>query len=125
MKLASGAELEIQPAPFADAKALFQAFLEEARGVEIKGGVEMGDVLKNIFCSAFASAKLEAALYKCLERSRYNKLKIVPDLFEDVKAREDYLEVCYLVAEENLRPFTKSLYARFKDLLKRIESIHA
>jgi hypothetical protein len=125
MKLASGAELKLLPAPFPEAKALLQAFLEEAKGIDIKGKEELPNVLKNVFCSAFSSPKLDAALAKCMERCQYRGLKITEEAFEAVENRQDYLEVCYLVAEENLKPFTKSLYAKFVDLLKKIESIQA
>lgn len=125
MKLGSGAELKVNPAPFTEAKALLQAFLEEAKAVEIKGQSEMANVLKNVFCAAFSSPKLEAALWTCMGRSTYNSLKIVPEIFEEMKAREDYMEICYLVAEENLKPFTKSLYAKFVDLSQKISSFQA
>ncbi len=126
MKTSNGAELRLTAAPFDDALALLHAFLKEAKGVEIKQGKEeLPNVLKNVFCSAFSSPELLRALNVCMERCLYKGQKIVPGIFEDLKAREDYLEICYLVAEENLKPFTKSLYAQFADLLKKIENIPA
>jgi hypothetical protein len=76
MKLASGAELKLLPAPFPEAKALLQAFLEEAKGIDIKGKEELPNVLKNVFCSAFSSPKLDAALAKCMERCQYRGLRL-------------------------------------------------
>lgn len=125
MKLGSGAELKLNPAPFVDAHALLKAFLAEAKGIDVKGDGEMANMMKNVFCAAFTSPSLEAALKKCMEKCTYNAQKIVDDTWEPLQARGDYLEVCYLVAEENLKPFTKSLYAQFTGLLKRIESIQA
>ncbi len=125
MKTMSGSELVLAPAPFADAKALLTAFLKEARGVEIKGREELPNLMKNIICAAVTSPEMDAALAKCMERCRYRGLKIVADTFEAIDARQDYLEVCYLVAEENLRPFMNSLYAKFVELSKKLESFQA
>jgi hypothetical protein len=126
MKTSTGAELRINAAPFEESLELLHAFLEEAKAVEIKAGKEhLPNVLKNVFCGAFSSPKLRVPLWKCMERCLYKGVKITPAAFEDVKAREDYMEICYLVAEENLKPFTKSLYAQFEELLKKIESLPA
>lgn len=125
VKLASGATLKIGDAPFPEAKALFQAFLVEARSIPLVKWDEQVNVMKDIFCAAFASEKLEAALWVVMGRSQYNGLSITAAVFEPKKAREDFVEVCYLVAQENLQPFTKSLYAKFKEIFKLVESIQA
>lgn len=117
MGLPSGAKLKIQPAPFAESKALFQAILEEMASLKLDMEAEIdGNFLKDLFCVGLSSKKIDAALAPCVRRCLYNGQKITDDLFEDEKARGDYIDVIYEVAKENVLPFTKSLYAQYKRL---------
>lgn len=125
MLIASGAEVKIAAADIEDSWALFQAFLKIGLTVPVKSGDELPNTLKDIFCASLASKELHGLLMVCANKCTYNGLKIEQSMFQSVKAREDYLEVLYLVAEANLKPFTKSLYARFKDILSKIENIQA
>lgn len=122
-KLSSGAVLKVSPAPFADAKALYQAVLAEARTVGFTGKTELPVVLKDVFCISFSSRVIEACLWECFKRCQYNAgsgdLKIDKDTFEPLAARGDYVEVCMIVGEENIGPFVKSLYAEYKKLLDK------
>lgn len=114
MKLPSGAELRITLAPFSDSKALYQAFLEEIKGLKVESSTEIDtNFIKDIFCVGLASKKLEVALWKCMERALYNNLKITEATFEPVEARQDYMLVCFEVAKENIAPFTKTLMPLF------------
>lgn len=123
--LSSGVVLKITLAPLDDAKALLDAMLEEATGVEIRGSSEFGDLCKNMLAKGISSKKVDAAFKKCLTRCAYNGQKIDADTFQGRKAREDYLDVMYEVVMENISPFTKSLYARFSDMLVRMGTILA
>lgn len=123
MKLESGAEVKIVPADIEDSWELLQTFAREGLSIQVLAGDEQANVLKNLFCSTLSSKALHQALLKCALRCTYNGLKIEPGVFQEVKAREDYLEVLYLVAEANLKPFTKSLYARFKGILEQLEKL--
>jgi hypothetical protein len=111
-KLPSGAILKFNIAPFAEGKALYQAVLEEFRGLKL---------FKDLFCVALSSSKIEAALNKCIERALYNDLKIGKDTFEDVEARQDYIPLCFEIAKENIAPFAKSLYAEYKPLWEKAQ----
>jgi hypothetical protein len=114
MKLPSGAELRITLAPFSDSKALYQAFLEEIKGLKVESSTEIDtNFIKDIFCVGLASKKFEVALWKCMERALYNNLKITENTFEPVEARQDYMLVCFEVAKENIAPFTKTLMPLF------------
>lgn len=117
-KLPSGAVLKIQVAPFSDSKALYQAILEEMKGVVVTKDTDMSSVFKDVACIGFSSKKIEAALWKCFERCTYDSgkgaLKIDSDSFEPVKSRDDYMAVCLNVAKENIAPFVKSLFAEYK-----------
>lgn len=122
VKLPSGAELAFNPAPFMDSKALYQALLEELRGVALTVDLDLEaevptDLIKNLFCAGFASKKIEMALWECFKRARYNGQKITQDTFEPVEAREDYAIVCIEVAKENIAPFAKSLMSGYGPLL--------
>lgn len=121
--LASGAVLHLQEAPFSEAKALYQAVLDELKPVRLNSHESNFDFFKDVACYAFSSPKIERALDKCLERCRYNEFKIDKNTFEGSGPRKDYVEVCILVAKENLEPFFQSLFAgwkQFSDLTEKV-----
>lgn len=124
--LPSKAVLKIQPAPFADSKALYMTLLEEAKTLKMdpEANVDV-NLFKDIFCVGFSSKKVEAAVWKCMEKCLYNDMKILGDTFEPESAREDYMTVMFEVAQENIRPFTKSLYAQFKVFSGMMASVPA
>lgn len=120
--LPSGAILEIGLSPFASSKALYQACLEEGKGLELDPKAEVdANLFKDIFCVGLSSKKIEACLWKCMEKSLYNEMKITEDTFEPVEARDDYLTVCFEVAKANIMPFTKSLYAQYSPILAMLK----
>lgn len=112
--LPSGAILRINSAPFADSKALYQAMLAEMKGVSFSAKGDMGNMLKNFFCASFSSPVVERALSKCMQRCTVNESKIDDDTFEPAERRQDYTIVCSEVAQENVGPFLKSLFADFR-----------
>lgn len=118
VELPSGAKLKITLSPFAVSKALYMALLEEAKGLSFNTKMEVGTLYKDIFCAGFSSPKIEKCIWACLERCTYNTgngdLRITQDTFEPANARQDYLSVCMEVAQENVGPFMKSLYAEFR-----------
>lgn len=119
--LPSGKILKISPAPFADSKALYQAFVAETRNIKIESGTPMASVYKDLFCIGFSSPVVEEKFWICAARCLYNGLKITKDSFEPVEAREDFTEVCLEVAKENINPFVKNLYARYLEILELAE----
>lgn len=121
VKLPSGSVLKVSPAPFEDAKALFQAMAAEMKGVELSSSREITDMLKDLFFIGFSSKYIERCLEKCMERCLYNGVRINADTFEPIDARQDYLTVMAEVATENLGPFLKSLFAKFREVLTTIE----
>lgn len=126
----SGAILQINAAPFAQAKALYQALLREARGIQFSSKMELSALYKDLFCVGFSSPEIERALWECMELCTYNyngkgDLKIDKDSFEPVGARDDYMVVCMEVTKENVLPFVKSLYAEYKNFMGMIDNILA
>ena len=114
VKMPSGATLKITPAPFSESKALYQALLREVKGIPINKDMPMVELYKSLYTSAFSSAEVEKALWPCMSRCLYNDLKVTPDTFEPVEARQDYEQVCIEVAKENAGPFANRLYAELK-----------
>ncbi len=120
VSLPSGAELEITLAPFTEGERLFSAVAECIKGVKIDANAEIENLtsningIKDIFLSCLTSEKMKEAILACLKRCTYNKQRITSwDIFDDIKAREDYLSVCWEVVKFNLSPFTKNLISKF------------
>lgn len=127
VKLPSGAILKITPAPFADARALYQAVMEEAKGLKLDPNADVDvNLYKDLFCVGLTSKKIESALWDCFKRCTYDSgagdLKITTDSFEPVERRDDYLTVCFEVAKENVQPFMKSLYAQYSQILGTVQN---
>lgn len=126
VSLPSGAKLDIQAAPFVDAKALYQTILAEFRGFSFDSTTDMAAVFKEIACIGFSSTAVEKCIWKCLERCLYTatdgpeagaQSKITTGTFDPVERREDYIKVCIEVARENVGPFMKSLFAQYNQAL--------
>lgn len=107
-KLESGAVLVVNAAPFSESKKLYQVFLEETKGVAFKSDVSF---FKDMACSLFGSKAFDSALSECMKRCTYNGHQVTDALFESEENRADYVAVCLEVAQENLVPFTKALFA--------------
>lgn len=111
----SGAILEINLAPFADANALNKAVAKELLKIKIDKDLELEDpnFIKDLVCTAISSDEIMGALWSCFKRCTYNNLKINQDSFESEEARGDYFNVCKEVLIGNLAPFGKSLLSQF------------
>lgn len=120
-KLSSGAVLKYHLSSFDNGNELFQAVTSELKDLRIHGNQEIDhDFIKNMACAAVSSKKIQAALWACFDKCLYNGAPITKATFEPKDARSDYLEVCKIVAWENLEPFTKSLYSEFATLLGQV-----
>lgn len=127
IKLPSGATLKISVIPFAAAKALYQAILEEARSVKFDASTDMASVIKELVCVGFSSKKVEVTLWECMKRCLYNSgngdLKIDDSTFEPATARQDYSLICLEVIMECISPFMKGLSAELGRVITMITSI--
>jgi hypothetical protein len=125
IKLPSGAILKISNIPFATAKALYQAILEENRSLTV--GVDLKQLIKDMICIGFSSQKIDLCMKECLSRCIYNDgkgdLKIDDSTFESEKARADYVIVCLEVMQETVAPFMKGLSVAFDRALSMVPSI--
>ena len=122
VNLPSGAVLKVNVAPFADAKALYQAVLEELKGVHFDSSTDLTALFKDIAFAGFASKKIELCLDQCFKRCLYNELKIDKATFEPVDARQDYVVVCIAVAKANIAPFLNGLLVEFKQFTQKTAS---
>lgn len=129
VNLPSGATLRIQLSPFVDAKNLYQAMLREIKKIKVSEDMKMGGLFKNLFCAGFSSPEVEAALWKCFQRCAYRGPrvgdqfeKIGEDTFEPESARHDYFHVCAEVAQDNVGPFMKPLYAQYQSVVETMQS---
>lgn len=121
--LPSGAKLEITVAPFRISKALYQAMADEAKALKLDPAAEVDvNFWKDLFCIGVASPAIEDKIWACLDRATYNGLKITQETFEPIEARDDYLTACFEVAQDNVRPFTKSLFVRYSVLFQGLLS---
>jgi hypothetical protein len=126
VKLPSGAILSIGLAPFKDGRALYQAVFDEMKFLKLDPSVEIdANFYKDLFCMVTSSKKIEVALWKCMEKSLYNRNRITEDTFEPEGARDDYMTLCYEIAKENIFPFAKSLYAQYGHILGLIRKDQA
>lgn len=123
VKLISGATLNITLASFSEGHNLFKSFSKELEQANLDPNGDLFNPLaiKNLFCRLSWSDEFQNCLWECMKRATYNKEKITPDLFEDAKKREDFIEVCTEVGAFNLAPFMKSLYAKYLPTLSMIK----
>lgn len=117
IQLPSGNVLQVDAAPFKDARRLYQAIGGEFLRVDLLDKDDWTNTVKNVLCAGASSLAIEKALEPCLKRCVYNGNKITEETFEPVEAREDYFDICVEVTKENVSPFTKSLFAQFKLLV--------
>ena len=106
VRLPSGAKLVVNAAPFAEAKYLWQACAKELAHLKLSTLTEMGvDFVKNLFCIATGSMRIEKALRPCLGRCLYNGTRIDDATFEKEDARQDFFPVMEEVLKANVLPF--------------------
>ena len=129
VSLPSGAELEITLAPFLEGERLFSATAECLKSVSIDGNLDLEDLsssfnsLKNAILACLTSKEMKEALLSCLKRCSINRQRITSwDIFDDIKARQDYLTVCWEVVKFNLTPFTRNLFSKFSMSLGQINT---
>jgi len=134
--LDSGAKLSLTLCSFAEGTKLMKAVAREAKSITLEMGVEKAtglqdlmkfdfndkamNTIKNLVLGLLANEEVEAALWPCVERGTYtvNGLvrKINRDLFEDEKARADYVPILKEALVFNMGPFFTSLASLLKGM---------
>jgi hypothetical protein len=125
VSLPSGAELEMTLAPFLEGERLLSAVGECVKDVKVDANTEVDNLasnmnsIKDMFVNCLTSQKVKDAILACLKRCSYNGQRITSwDIFDDIKAREDYFSVCWEVCKFNLAPFMKNLISKFSAITK-------
>ena len=109
---ATGARIVINPCSLIEAFRL-KSKMEKAlleRGMSIDRLFEQD--LYTVIMVLDSSEEVFECLFDCLRRSQYNDIAIKPDVFDDVKAREDLYEIFYNCLEVNIHPFFKKLLSK-------------
>ena len=121
--LPSGAILEATLASFEEGNALMKSVVKEVESLKISLGDlnlknfdiesemndEMINTIKNYAARMISSEEIEACLWVCMGRARYDNQPIKKDLFEEAEKRGDYLIIMKEVLVYNLVPFFKGL----------------
>lgn len=124
VKLPSGMELMIGETPFSESNALFKAVIKSLRMVEVDNTIHgLDEFIGALLGAQLSDGEVEKAMWDCLKYATYGDRKIVSSLFDEEKARTDYIDICLEVGQENLRPFMKGLYAALPRLTSAILSL--
>jgi len=108
----TGARIVINPCSFIEAfklKSVFEkALMSTGKNIE---DLWYEDLATAIF-AIDGSEEVMKCLFECLKRSQYDDKAIKPELFDDVKAREDLYEIFFNCIMVNLRPFLKTILSK-------------
>lgn len=122
-KLQSGKILEMTLAPVETALELLRVFTIECKnaGLDLKIATEdtIGDLIgrnTEALLNICSSKEALEAIKACSERNLYDKQRFSMSIFEDEKARGDFIPVMVVTALENLRPFFPNLRIIFETL---------
>lgn len=114
--LQSGKILELDLAPTEQAWTLFCCVANECKnaGLDLKiaGEDTIADVIgrnQEALLNIITSDNVMEATKECAARNLYDKQKFSMDLFQDEKARGDFIPVMVVTAIENISPFFPSL----------------
>ena len=122
IKLKSGNVLRILDTPFAESQALFKAVINGFKAVEVDETVkDLDEFVGALIGAQISDDEVGKAMWGCLARCTYGETKIIPSMFDaKPEAREDFIDICLEVGQENLRPFMKGLCAALPRLTKLI-----
>lgn len=108
----NGAKVILNPASLQDAFKL-KSEIEKAL---IANGIKLEEAIDNdIFSLVLALDSSETVfdlMFKCMEKSSYNGVKITKETFEPEDARGDLYEVFFYCLKVNIYPFFKGLLSR-------------
>ena len=108
----TGARIVINPCSFMEAfklKSVFQkALMSTGKNIEELWNED----LATIVFAVDGSEEVMLCLFECLKRSLYNGNAIKPEVFDDIKAREDLYEIFFNCIKVNLSPFLKTILSK-------------
>jgi hypothetical protein len=119
----SGVTVKINPADWVDAvklkNAIVEAFAQSGAALDLGTKIEASGAFLKAAMMVDSSPKVYDALWPCLIRCTYGGVKITPETFNPVKAREDYYPIVMACIKENHGPLFASLFSMFKELLPK------
>lgn len=117
-QLASGKVLEFNLAGVEQALLVYRAVLNSCKNAGLDLTIypedQIGDVIlrnKEALLNIMSSEAVMEAVKGCCDKVLYDKKHFSMSLFEDEKAREDFLPVIVIVGMENIRPFFPVLHS--------------
>jgi len=102
IKVQSGAEVSISAGSWSETMALNRAINQH-----LSEGLTSEVNPMQLALKVESSPDVYSAIFACLARCTYNGKSINETTFEDVAAREDYLDIVQACIECNLAPFKK------------------
>ncbi len=121
--LQSGKVVELSLAPIETALNLYRTVIGECKNaglnLKITDDETIADlILKNTeaLLNILGSERVMEAVKECSVKNLYDKQRFSVELFEDERARGDFLPVIYLTAMENIRPFFPNLLIVFSTI---------
>lgn len=120
---ATGARIVINPCSFVEARKLQSTIQKALLGQQLNLEQLMDTDLMTVIFTLDSSEDILDCLFVCLKKSLYNDNAIKPELFDDLKAREDLYEIFYNCIKLNLHPFFKNLLSRLgiQQLLDKVK----
>jgi len=71
---------------------------------------------------ADSSDEVYKAIFTCLARCTYNGEKITKQVFEPANARQDYYDIIFACAKENVAPFFESLISKWLPVARAFQT---
>ena len=110
----TGARIVINPCSLTEAFKL-KSLIEKSL---VFGGRSIEELLDEdlmtLLLTVDSSEEVMLCLFDCLKKSTYNDIAIKPELFDDVKCREDLYEIFYNCIKVNIYPFFKKVLSKLK-----------
>lgn len=111
---ATGASIVINPCSLIEAFKL-KSKIEKALE---KNGMSLSQILEQDLTAVFLALDSDEGvfdcMFECLKQSQYNGVGIKPDVFDDVKAREDLYDIFFNCLKVNIHPFFKKILSKLE-----------
>ena len=108
----TGAKIVINPCSFVEARKLQSTIQKALLGQQLNLEQLWSTDLMTVVFALDSSEEVIDCLFNCLKKSTYNDLAIKPEVFDDIKAREDLYVIFYNCIKLNLYPFLKTILSK-------------
>lgn len=122
--LPSGAKLRIMDPDFEVSKQLYQAVLEDVRTIKFETKDQLENFIKDSVCVALSSKKVEEKILACAKVCLIDDQRFDLKYFQPRENRGDYIPAMLAIAEDNILPFMKDLFALCAPLLEKLKTLH-